>query len=181
MREKSMYYFVRFIKKTLRYLLKPLSFVPGIVMMIVIFNFSSQNSVESAGLSREVCKYIVLIYNKICMKGMDNQSLNMMIEYIHPYVRKLAHFSEYALLAMSVSLPLYVYRLRGFWSAMFAMIFCVLFAMGDEWHQSFVSGRVSDPKDVLIDSLGVITGLIVIRIMCAIGRKTIFHWFVLDE
>ncbi len=60
-------------------------------------------------------------------------------------------------------------------------VFCVLFAVADEWHQSFVAGRVSDPKDVLIDSIGVIAGLIIMRILCAIGRKTIFHWFVLDE
>ncbi len=59
--------------------------------------------------------------------------------------------------------------------------FCVLFAMADEWHQSFVAGRVATPRDVLIDSCGILIGLIVIRIVCAIGRKTIFHWFVLDE
>lgn len=176
-----MYYFVRFIKKTLRYLLKPLSFVPAIAMMILIFNFSGQNGTDSAGLSLKVSKYIVLAYNKICMKGWDNHTLNALINYIHPYVRKGAHVTEYMLLAMTVYLPMYVYRMRGFFASLLGCAFCVLFATADEWHQSFVAGRVSDPKDILIDSIGVVIGMIIIRIVCAIGRKTIFHWFVLDE
>lgn len=176
-----MYYFIRFIKKTLRYLLKPLSFVPAIAMMIIIFNFSGQDGVQSSGLSLQVSKYIVLIYNKICMKHMSNESLNVLINYIHPYVRKGAHVTEYILLAMSVSLPMYVYRMRGFFMTLLAGAFCVMFAVGDEWHQSFVAGRVSDYHDVLIDSIGVLIGLIVIRIVCVIGRNTIFHWLVLDD
>lgn len=176
-----MYYFILFIKKTLRYLLKPLSFVPAIVMMYIIFNFSSQNGTESSSLSYEVSRYIILIYNKISMKGMNNSSLNEMIQLIHPYVRKCAHITEYMLLAMAVSLPMYVYRFRGFGMTMLAVFVCVLFAVGDEWHQSFVAGRVSDPKDVLIDSIGILIGVILIRIVCAIGRKTIFHWLVLED
>jgi len=176
-----MYYFVLFIKKTLRYLLKPLSFVPAIAMMVLIYNFSSQNGTESSGLSFAVSKYIVLIYNRIFMKGMSNHALNELILYIHPYVRKGAHITEYMLLAMTVSLPMYVYRFRGFGMTLVAIFFCVAFAAGDEWHQSFIAGRVADPKDVLIDSIGILIGVIVVRIVCAIGRRTIFHWLVLDE
>ena len=78
-----MYYFVRFIKKTLRYLLKPLSFIPAIVMMYLIFMFSAQNSSESGQLSLLVSKYIVLIYNNLFMKGYSNVRLNELIIYIH--------------------------------------------------------------------------------------------------
>lgn len=176
-----MYYFVLFIKKTLRYLLKPLSFIPAIVMMVLIFNFSSQNGVDSGDLSQKVSSIIVLAYNKIFMKGLDSHALNMLVIKIHPYVRKAAHITEYFLLAMSVSLPMYVYRMRGFMLTIIGFLFCVLFAMLDEYHQSFVAGRVSDPKDVLIDSIGIVAGIIVIRIICFIGRKTIFSWLVLDK
>lgn len=176
-----MYYFIRFIKKTLRYLLKPLSFLPAIAMMVLIYHLSGQNGVQSSGLSLKVSKYLVLIYNKICMKHLDNATLNVLINFIHPYVRKLAHVTEYMLLAMSVSLPMYVYRMRGFFMTLLAGAFCVMFAVVDEWHQSFVVGRVADYHDVLIDSAGILIGLIIIRIVCVIGRKTIFHWLVLDE
>lgn len=115
------------------------------------------------------------------MKGMDDIRLNELIVYIHPYVRKAAHVTEYMLLAMSVSLPLYVYRIRGIGLTFFAGSFCIAFAALDEYHQSFVKGRVADWHDVLIDSIGILIGVILIRIICYIGRKTIFSWLVLDK
>ena len=176
-----MKYFVLFIKKTLRYLLKPLSILPALAMMYVIFHFSAQEGVQSASLSREVTKVVVLAYNKVAAKGYDNLTLNSMIDSLHPYVRKAAHVTEYCLLAMAVSLPMWVYRIRGFGLTLFAGAFCVMFAALDEFHQSFVSGRTSTPKDVLIDSIGILIGIILIRIVCYIGRNTIFHWLVLDD
>jgi len=176
-----MYYFQLFVKKTLRYLLKPLSIVPALVMMYMIFSFSAQDSVSSAHLSRAVSKILVLAYNKICAKGYDDFTLNMIIEQIHPLVRKGAHVTEYMLLAMSVSLPMYVYRLRGFLATFISLVFCVCFAALDEYHQSFVAGRVCDYRDVVIDSIGIFVGVIVIRIICAICRKTLFSWLVLDN
>ena len=178
---KKKNYFELFVKKTLRYLLKPLSFIPAIVMMYVIFHFSAQDSTQSGHLSLLVSKYVVLIYNKLFMKGYDNVRLNELIIYIHPYVRKAAHVTEYLLLAMSVSLPMYVYRFRSFGMTLLTILFCVAFAGLDEYHQSFVSGRVADIHDVMIDSIGILIGVIVVRIICAIGRKTIFSWLVLDK
>lgn len=176
-----MYYFTLFVKKTLRYLLKPLSIIPAFVMMYMIFSLSSQDSMTSSHLSHEVSRYLVLAYNKICFKGYDDATLNTIINQIHPYVRKGAHVTEYLLLAMSISLPMYVYRFRGFWFTMLALAFCVGFAALDEYHQSFVAGRVCDYHDVLIDSAGILTGIITIRIICGICRKTLFSWLVLDN
>lgn len=176
-----MYYFELFVKKTLRYLLKPLSIVPALLMMYMIYKLSAQDANTSSALSHQVSKFLVLAYNKICGKGYDNQTLNILIDAIHPYVRKGAHVTEYILLAMSVSLPMYVYRIRGFKLTCLAGLFCVIFAAFDEYHQSFVGGRVCDYHDVLIDSIGIIVGIIVIRIVCFIGRKTIFSWLVLDN
>jgi len=176
-----MYYFTLFVKKTLRYLLKPLSIVPALLMMYVIYSLSAQDSLTSSHLSGEVSKYIVLAYNKICMKGYDNATLNALIKQIHPYVRKGAHVTEYLLLAMSVALPLYVYRIRGFLLTLIAGVFCVSFAAFDEYHQSFVAGRVCDYHDVMIDSIGILVGIIAIMIICSIARKTLFSWLVLDN
>ena len=92
----------------------------------------------------------------------------------HFYVRKLAHFSEYFLLAVTVSFPLYVYGMRGIWLMVFAGAFCVGFACLDEYHQSFVAGRTPTKRDVYIDSCGIFLGIILTRIVGFIGRKTIF-------
>jgi len=170
-----------FIKKFLRYTLKPLSFLPALIMMYFIFSFSAQTGSESGSLSYEVSKIIILAYNKLLFKGYDNMTLNELIALIHPYVRKTAHITEYFLLAASVSFPLYVYRLRGFALTLVAGAFCIAFACLDEYHQTFVSGRVGTIHDVFIDSIGILIGIITVRIVGFIGRKTIFSFLSLEN
>ena len=46
----------------------------------------------------------------------------------------------------------------------YAIIVGIIYAFTDEFHQKFVPGRTSSLKDVLVDSLGVITGGIIIKI-----------------
>ena len=78
------------------------------------------------------------------------------------------------MLGLTLSLPLYVYRLRGFWLVLAAGLFCAGFAGLDEYHQMFVAGRSPALRDVAIDTAGSITGIYMTRIIGFIGRKTIF-------
>lgn len=69
------------------------------------------------------------------------------------YVKKGGHFLGYALLAVAYfwALPPRLPRLsRGLLSVLMAM----LFALSDEFHQSFVEGRTSTLRDVAIDTFG---------------------------
>ena len=99
----------------------------------------------------------------------------------YPYVRKLAHVTEYFLLAASVSLPLYVYRIRGIALTIVAGIFCISCAYLDEYFQSFIAGRVSSTRDVLIDCIGIVLGILIVRICGYIGRKTVFSFLSLED
>jgi len=47
--------------------------------------------------------------------------------------------------------------------AVFAMIFGTLYAIGDEWHQSFVPGRYASIYDLLFDMLGVAIAVVIYR------------------
>ena len=176
-----MKYIVLFLKKTARILLKPLSFIPALVMMYVIFYMSAQPGDESSGLSFEVSRLIALGYDKITGKQMSYDKLLALIVLIHPYVRKAAHMTEYFLLAMCVGLPLYVYRIRGFKLMLLTALICVSYAALDEYHQTFVYGRCGTYKDVLIDSVGVFIGSITVRIFGSIGRNTILKPLTLDD
>ena len=82
---------------------------------------------------------------------------------IHYYVRKAAHMTEYFLLAVSISIPLYVYGVRGIWLILLASLICVGYAGLDEYHQAGVQGRGPSVKDVGIDSAGALLGVLIVQ------------------
>lgn len=74
-------------------------------------------------------------------------------------IKKLAHAAGYALLGVAYfsALPP---RLNPVYRAAISLLMAVLFALSDEFHQSFVSGRHSSLRDVGIDSLGAALALL---------------------
>jgi VanZ family protein len=69
-------------------------------------------------------------------------------------LRKLAHATEYAILA---ALLLRAVRELPAWAL------SVLYAISDELHQHFVPGRAGRPLDVAIDATGALVGVLVAR------------------
>jgi VanZ family protein len=75
-------------------------------------------------------------------------------------LRKLAHFTEYAVLT-----ALWWRALRGFGAQRplaTAMAISLGYAVTDEFHQTFVDGRNGTPVDVLIDAAGIATAAAVV-------------------
>ena len=167
-------YVILTLKKMFRYILKPLSFLPALCMMYLIFSFSAQSGPQSSELSLSVSEKLLMAADRILELDLDPARLAAYAQAIHGLVRKLAHVTEYFLLAVCVALPLYVYRLRGFWLVLAAGLFCICFAGLDEYHQSFISGRSPSLRDVGIDSIGIFAGIYFTRIFGFLGRKTIF-------
>ncbi len=87
-------------------------------------------------------------------------------------VRKGAHFSIYFLLGL---LSCAFFRSMNFplsRSLFFAVILSCLYAMTDEFHQTFVPGRAGEFRDVCLDTFGAFIGaLIVIALAKLIERK----------
>ncbi len=146
--------------------LKPLSFLPALAMMYVIYGFSAQDAGTSGNLSRVVSVKIVEVGNDILNKGLDEMQIEQYAYQIEHPVRKLAHMTEYFMLAVTVSFPFYVYGLRSFPLMLVAGIICDAFAAGDEHHQSFVAGRGPSVKDVGIDSIEIFLGILTVQIIC---------------
>lgn len=163
------------LKTFLRALLKPFSFVPAIMMMYLIFSFSAQDGTTSGNLSYKVSEIIVESANEAFELNWSQGEIAAYIQKIHHPVRKLAHMTEYFILAITVSFPLYVYGVRGLWLPILAGGICVGFAALDEYHQSFVAGRGPSKKDVGIDSIGVLAGVLMMQFICFLGRMTIFR------
>jgi VanZ family protein len=70
-------------------------------------------------------------------------------------LRKLAHMTEYAILAVLLR--------RATGSDVAAFVVAVAYAASDEVHQLFVRGRHGSPIDVGIDAVGALIGLAVAR------------------
>ena len=69
-------------------------------------------------------------------------------------LRKLAHLVEYAVLGALL--------LRALRREPAAIALGALYAVTDEIHQSFVAGRHGSPVDWLIDTLGVVAGVVLL-------------------
>ena len=152
--------------KVLIAILKPFSFLPAIIMMYVIYSFSAQTGDESGALSFRISYEIVETKDHILNTGKSADQLVYEANGIHYYVRKAAHMTEYFLLAIAISFPLYVYGVRGVWLMILAGIVCVGFAGFDEYHQSFVEARGPSAKDVFIDSMGAGLGILLVQAFC---------------
>jgi VanZ family protein len=69
------------------------------------------------------------------------------------YIKKGGHFLGYALLAVAYFWALPPRLPRGF-RGVLSILMAMLFALSDEFHQSFVEGRTSSLRDVAIDTFG---------------------------
>ena len=159
----------------IRTLLKPLSFLPAILLMYVIYSFSAQEGDVSSQTSYKVSVAVVNTANEVFDANLEYWQVEDYAYRFNGAIRKLAHMTEYFLLAIAVSFPLYVYGLHGILLMLVAGIICVAFAAADEYHQMFVAGRASSAKDVLIDSAGVFLGILVTRFIGWTGRMTLLQ------
>ncbi|MSS91495.1 VanZ family protein [Eisenbergiella tayi] len=87
----------------------------------------------------------------------------------HSLVRKLAHMTEYAALAVTLFLPFRLWHIPcpriGAWC------FCLVYAALDEFHQRFSFGRSPSFRDVCIDVSGTIIGLLLVSSVISLRKK----------
>lgn len=109
--------------------------------------FASSSNFSASNTSRIIRPLLIWLFPDI-----SEGSLN----YVHFLVRKTAHFSEYALLALLAARAFrtsHEERLRRlWWLAAFALVACV--ALTDEYHQSFLPSRTGTIYDSLLDMTG---------------------------
>lgn len=146
-----------------------LSAVLVITMLCVIFRFSAADATHSSHLSEGVCIRLVRELSAIFPQQFPEEKLVKVAETIEYPVRKCAHFTEYAVLGITVNLYLWMcYRIEtlsdrkiklSIWNFIIrAEIFCALYACSDEFHQYFVPGRSCKFFDVCVDSTGAFFG-----------------------
>lgn len=86
--------------------------------------------------------------------GVSGQAINSstaQFSWLDFIVKKTAHVTEYAIL--------FWLTWRANKSLKQTLIMCVLFALSDEWHQTFVPGREGTLRDVGFDTIGMLLSL----------------------
>ena len=129
-----------------------------IITCIIIFIFSSQNGEKSGLTSRGFVRKIVEITG--ITNDLNEEEKEEVIENCQFVVRKLAHFSIYAILGINILGFVNTYKNFKFKSQIEITLFSgFLYAVSDEFHQMFSGGRTASPNDVCIDTLGVLFGI----------------------
>lgn len=77
-------------------------------------------------------------------------------------LRKLAHMAEYGVLTILLSMTFRQEGLAPARARVAGIAVAIAYAVTDEWHQSFVAGRVGSPIDVGIDSVGVLVAALIV-------------------
>lgn len=132
--------------------------------MTLVFWFSSQVGDDSKVQSGNTIRKIVLLFNK----DITAENLELIVETLQPFVRKLAHFSLYTLGGILIYNLINKYNLNKKAKIVYTIIIGALYATSDEIHQLFVPYRSGQITDVLIDTSGVITGVILFIIIAKI-------------
>lgn len=103
---------------------------------------------------------------------------------VHHYIRKTGHFVGYGLVSLGffnawrVTLehrwppwpPVSWTRFRN--AAALALVCTLLLASWDEWHQSFLPGRTSSARDVLLDLCGAVAAHLILLALVRLRRRT---------
>lgn len=132
--------------------------LPVLLWCALIFGFSSD-----AGSSRRTSRLIGPVLRWL-VPGISDDAVHR-VQY---GVRKAAHVTEYAALALLVwrarRKPVRGDTRPWRWpEAWFALACAALFAVSDELHQATVPGREGRVTDVLIDTAGALAGLLALR------------------
>ena len=133
--------------------------------MLMIFLLSAQNAEDSSETSGEVVsRFISFLFPNFDEFSAKTQE-NIMGIYQF-FVRKVAHFTIFAILGVLSFLNTVSFKnMKLKFRALSALLFSMLYAVSDEIHQLLVPGRSGEIRDVLIDSLGAVSGILFVFII----------------
>lgn len=150
---------------------KIISIIAVLIWMGIVFSFSNQQGENSSSTSKKVSQIIVNIIN--IQGNYTEPEKEEMVKQIEPVIRKLAHYTIYAIGGIVIANCVYQFCSKEKLLIGTSTIIGIVYAISDELHQLMVAGRSGNIKDVIIDSLGVITGIVFFLLTREIYKKII--------
>ena len=120
-----------------------------LVVWLIFISYASSDSFSADNTSRIIGPLVLWLFPNTSPEAMAT---------IHFITRKIAHFTEYAILGF---LAARAFRTYDRWFLISAAL-VVVYALIDEYHQSFVPSRTASIFDSLIDIAGGLTALIIV-------------------
>ena len=135
-----------------------------LIAWLAFISFASSGSFSASNTSRIIGPLVRWLFPDVTPET---------LLVIHMITRKLAHFTEYAILGFFAARAFRTSPrdgIRNRWFLISAAL-VVVFALVDEYHQSFVPSRTGTIYDSLIDMAGGLTALAFIRWRSSSPRK----------
>jgi VanZ family protein len=123
---------------------------------MAFISFASTGNFSAGNTSRIIGPLVLWLF--------PNTSPETML-VIHAVTRKIAHFAEYALLGILAARAFRGSPREGLRERWFpaALVLVIVYALADEYHQSFVPSRTGTIYDSLIDMAGGLAALVIVR------------------
>lgn len=137
---------------------KYISGLPAVILMVIIFSFSSKPAAVSGESSLKISQTLLNTYENISDQSFEEVIRKEILFDLDHLVRKTAHFVEYAVLAAAWVWHFIMQGKRIYTGAGLSILITSAYAATDEFHQTFVPGRSGQLSDVLLDSCGALTG-----------------------
>lgn len=130
-----------------------------ICWMTTVFMLSGENAEKSETTSGSVVGFIVdKIYDTSNMSQKEREDK---IENLQRPIRKLAHFTIYAIGGVITFMFMNDLNITNKRKILYSIMFCLIYATTDEIHQHYVPGRSCEIRDVLIDTIGASIGILI--------------------
>lgn len=133
--------------------------------MTMIFCLSAETADESSSTSGR----IIYTVAKIVFPDFDSLDASSQEEIISSFqfiTRKTAHFTIYAVLGALAFASVFTYsRIPFGYRLALSCAICLLYSVNDELHQTFVSGRSGELRDVCVDFCGSLLGIAVLGLI----------------
>ena len=127
-----------------------------LVAWLIFISYASSDSFNAGNTSRIIGPLVLWLF--------PNTTPETLLG-IHIITRKAAHFTEYAILAYLAARAFRTSPRPALANRWFiaALALVVVYALLDEYHQSFVPSRTGSIYDSFIDIAGGLTALLIIR------------------
>ncbi|KOO47286.1 VanZ family protein [Viridibacillus arvi] len=153
---------------------KLIKLIPLLILLLVIFISSSQSYEQQTIVPtlrewfpneplRPLLSLLEIPYWGIIV-SVDERGYYYFLEFL---IRKAAHFGMFGLIAITIFIALPKHKFRLFTAALLTFSLAAL----DELHQYFTTGRTATFQDVMLDTAGAVTFLILLKFILVLTRR----------